>query len=101
MEKKLTFSFEAKVWLYPGDAAWHFVSLPKELARKISVLQEGKIRRGWGAVKVKVTVGKTTWITSMFPDKKSETYLLPLKSEVRKKEGIMHGDTAGVALMTI
>ena len=46
------------------------------------------IKRGWGSVRVKVTLGKTKWDTSIFPDKKSGTYLLPIKAEVRIKEHV-------------
>lgn len=86
-------SFKANVWLYPGHAGWHFVSLPKEVAAKVAAHQEGKPRRGWGAVAATVNVGSTTWKTSIFPDKKSGTYLLALKAAVRKKEGIFAKDT--------
>ncbi len=36
--------------------------------------------------------GETKWKTSVFPDKRTSTYLLPLKADVRKKEGIMSED---------
>jgi hypothetical protein len=86
-------SFKANVWLYPGMSGWYFVSLPKALAEKVKAYQDGKPRRGWGAVAAEVTVGKTTWKTSIFPDKKSGSYLLALKVAVRKKEGIFVKDT--------
>lgn len=91
-------SFKANVWLYPGHAGWHFVSLTKEVAAKVAAHQEGKPRRGWGAVAAAVTVGKTTWQTSIFPDKKSGTYLLALKAAVRKKEGIFVNDKIAVSV---
>jgi hypothetical protein len=91
-------SFPANVWLYPGHAGWHFVSLPKEVAAKVTAHQEGKPRRGWGAVAAKVSVGKTTWKTSIFPDKKTGTYLLALKAEVRKQEGIFMNDKITVSI---
>ncbi|MBP9762590.1 DUF1905 domain-containing protein [Patescibacteria group bacterium] len=40
---------------------------------------------------VLVTVGKTMWETSIFPDKKSQSYLLPMKLEVRKRRGLWTG----------
>ena len=48
--------------------------------------------RGFGSIPVHVTVGKTSWETSIFPDKKSATYVLPLKAAIRKKEGIYAED---------
>lgn len=82
----------AKVWVYPGMAGWHFVTLPKKQSDEIKRIF-GALARGWGSLPVLVTVGKTSWKTSIFPDKKSGAYLLPLKAGVRRKEDIANGDT--------
>lgn len=87
----------AKVWLYPGMAAWHFITLPQKESEAIKELFS-EMKRGWGSLPVKVTIGKTIWKTSIFPDKKAGAYLLPLKAEVRKKEKISEGDTIEVVL---
>ncbi len=94
----MNLSFKANVWLYPGHAGWHFVSLPKDVAAKVSTHQEGKPRRGWGAVAATVHVGSSVWKTSIFPDKKTGTYLLALKAEVRKKEGIFANDSIKIKI---
>ncbi len=52
-----------------------------------------EISRGWGSLRVEVRIGATTWKTSVFPDKKSGTYILPVKADVRKKENIKAGQT--------
>lgn len=87
---KLTFDYKmrARVWLYPGPAAWHFVTLPKKESTQIRSLF-GKSQRGWGSLPVIATVGKTQWKTSIFADKSAGAYVLPLKADVRKKEGIV------------
>ena len=90
--KKKKYKIRAEVWLYPSEtAAWHFVSVPKKESEEIKK-NFGMPRRGWGSVSVSVTVGRTTWETSIFPDKKDGGYILPIKSEVRKKEGISNRD---------
>lgn len=89
---KNKYHIKSKVWLYPGDAAWYFVSIPKKESARIKIDFE-KQKRGWGSLPVKITLGKTIWQTSIFPDKKSGMYLLPLKAEVRKKERIFKGIT--------
>jgi len=88
---KNTYKIQAKVWIYPGVAAWHFVSIPEDQAAQIKEIFFG-MTRGFGSLPVVVTLGKTSWKTSIFPDKKTRTYLLPLKAEVRKKEKISEGD---------
>ena len=85
------------MWLYPGDAPWHFVSIPKNTKEKIDFFF-GHFKRGWGSLPVLATIGKTGWKTSIFPDKKSDSYLLPLKAEVRKKEAIKAGDAINFSL---
>lgn len=86
-----TYKTTLKVWLYDGPAAWHFVTLTKKDSKEIIELF-GDMKRGWGSLPVTVTVGETTWETSIFPDKKTESFLLPLKAAVRKKEGIKEGE---------
>lgn len=95
--KRDTFKFDAGVWLYPGDAAWHFVTVPKKVSANINE-RFGTMRRGWGSLPVEVKVGKTAWSTSIFIDRKSNTYLLPLKSRVRQAEGVIEGDRILVTL---
>lgn len=81
----------AKVWLWGGEmGSWHFAYVDKKYAEDIKSRQ--KNRRGFGAVKVRVTLGKTKWETSIFPSKKDGTYLLPLKESVRVLEGVRDGD---------
>lgn len=95
------FKVKGKVWLYPGDlAAWHFVNVDKEQSAKMREKQ-GKAKRGFGSIPVKVTIGKTTWKTSVFPDKQSATYLLPLKASVRRAEGIEAGELITFTLETV
>lgn len=89
--EKPKYKMKAKVWLYPGAAAWHFMTLPQKQSKEIKKLF-GAMAGGWGSLPVIVTVGKTSWKTSIFPDKKSASYLLPLKAEARKKENIKIGD---------
>lgn len=86
---------KVEVWLYPGMSGWHFVTVPKKPSREIT-WRFGAMERGWGSLPVLVTVGRTSWKTSIFPDKKAGAYLLPLKADVRRKESIAAGDTITV-----
>ena len=91
-----TFTFKAEVWLWSGKVAWHFVTVPLKLSEDIKGFSDGP-RRGFGSIRVKVTIGKTTWGTSIFPEKKG-AYLLPLKADVRKKEHLAVGDAVQVSI---
>lgn len=75
----------------------HFVTLSKPAAAKVRAQSLGP-RRGLGAVGVKVTIGATSWKTSIVPDSKSRSYLLPIKAGVRRREDISAGDTVKVTI---
>ena len=92
-----TFEFAAPLWRYPGADGWHFVSLPPEISTDITDITAG-IRRGFGSVRVAVTVGSTSWRTSIFPDSKTGAYLLPVKKAVRVAERLDVGDQVKVQL---
>lgn len=89
-------AFTAPLWLWNGKASWHFVTLPADQSGMIRMAVPKKA--GFGSVKVKATIGGSTWRTSIFPDAKSGTFLLPVKSEVRKAEGLASGDTLSITL---
>lgn len=68
-------------------SAWRFLALPVKEGKEIKE-KYGKRAKGWGSLPVSVTIGRTSWDTSIFPDKKSGTYVLPLKAKIRKAEDI-------------
>ena len=84
------YRFSAEVWEHDGDGAWHFLSVPEAEADDIEEVASGT-RRGFGSVRVEVTIGTTTWRTSLFPDAKRATYVLPVKRAVREAEGLRVG----------
>lgn len=94
------FSFTAEVWEHEGPAAWHFVSLPEAVADEIEATY-GHQAGGFGSLRVEVTIGKTRWSTSVFPDRKRGTYVLPLKKAVRVAEQLVAGAPAQVSLVVV
>jgi hypothetical protein len=95
--KKKHFKLRSEVVPYPGMGGWHFLYVAKKQSEAIKKDFAG-MKRGWGSLPVMVTLGKTKWKTSIFPDKKAGVYLLPLKADVRKKEGIQAGDSVSFAI---
>lgn len=91
------FRFDAEVWLYSDDGGWHFLTLPAEVSEEIQGRTSGQ-RRGFGSVRVRVTIGATAWTTSVFPDKKRGGYVLPIKKDVRRAEDFAAGDRVDVEL---
>ncbi|HCH24346.1 MAG TPA: DUF1905 domain-containing protein [Oceanospirillaceae bacterium] len=89
-------SFDATVVKYQGKAAWYFASLPVDTSRWIKSMQS--LRHGFGSVRVKVQIGQSEWQTSIFPDSKANTYVLPIKAAIRKQEGIDDGSHVNIHL---
>lgn len=92
-----TYRFRSRLWLYSGKAAWHFITLPHEVTDEIDEIT-APTRRGFGSVRVAVTIGSTNWQTSIFPDTKAESFVLPVKKPVRVAERLTDGDLVDVTL---
>ena len=90
--------FEVDVPLWQVDnGSWVFASLPFDLADEIDDLTRGR-QGGFGSVRVEVTLGPSTWRTSLFPDRRRETFVLPVKRAVRTAADVAPGDTVHVRL---
>jgi hypothetical protein len=94
--------FDAELWLWDARRtdSWTFASLPVEASEDIGELAAGP-RRGFGSVRVRVTVGGSTWTTSIFPDSARGAYVLPIKRAVRRAENLDVGDIATVTIELI
>jgi hypothetical protein len=87
MNGKIKYEFCAKVWQYTSPSGWHFASLPTEIAKEIREALKWQ-EEGWGRLKATAKIGNSEWKTAIWFDTKMNTYLLPLKAEIRKKENL-------------
>ena len=96
------YEFEAPLWLWNGGgaASWHFITLPFDVTDEIDDLTSNATR-GFGSVRVKATIGRTSWTTSIFPSKEQESFILPVKAHVRKAESLSDGTKATVRVELI
>lgn len=92
----MMYRIQAVVWKWPGDMGWHFVTLEKDLSKKIKASAHSY---GAGFVKIRATLGETSWQTALFPHTQSGAYLLALKGPVRKKEGVFEGDRISLSFV--
>lgn len=83
----LKYEFGAKPWRYAGPNGWTFISMPTTMAKEIRDNLKSE-EEGWGRRKAIAKIGNTEWTTAIWFDTKLTTYLLPIKAEIRKKEGI-------------
>ena len=92
----ITVTGPLKIWINEEGSA-HFMSVPVELSGEIKV-HALMMRRGFGSVRVEVTLDDVTWRTSVFPSKSSGGYFLPVKIDVVRKTGVAAGDQVTVEL---
>lgn len=84
MQAKIKYNFSAKLWQHSSPGGWFFVSLPLDVSKEIRENLKWQ-EEGWGRMKASATIGKFEWNTAIWFDKKWNTYLLPIKTEIRKK----------------
>ncbi len=76
------------IW-WRGPAPYHFVALPDPEAARLRVVAS-RVTYGWGCVPATVTLGGTTFTTSIFP--RDGGFMVPLKVAARRAEGVELGD---------
>lgn len=92
-----TWTFEQPIW---RDGAWHFLTVPEDVSDEIEE-RFGATAAGFGSVRVDVTIGASTWRTSLFPSKQQGAYVLPVKKAVRTAEDVHEGDVATVTIRPV
>ncbi len=93
----MIYAFDAELWLYAAETgSWTFATVPPDVSEGLRTLRGPA--RGWGSMRIAATIGQTRWRTSIFPDKRSGGFLLPIKAEVRRAETVAAGDRVRVTL---
>lgn len=99
MTNQRQYTFSGTIWLYSLKGGWHFVTLPHALSAEIRQMYKTE-EKGWGQLAVKAKIGQIEWDTAIWYDTKVNSYLLPIKTEIRKKEKIGEGMTVIVIIVT-
>ncbi len=89
--------FSEVLWKYGGESSWWFIRLPVEDAEDLERFCSHR-KRNFGSIRVTVTIGKTSWQTSLFRDTKSNSYLLPVKAAVRSQEKMIENQSYEVSI---
>ncbi|MFF7985368.1 DUF1905 domain-containing protein [Streptomyces sp. NPDC007901] len=91
----MRFAFDGCVVEWRGPSPYYFVPVPEEESEEIRAVA-AMASYGWGVIPVEAVVGGVVFETSLFP--KDGGYLLPLKSAVRKPQGLAAGDEVRVEM---
>ena len=92
-------SFSAPLWRW-REGTWRFVTVPEAVSDEVDEAV-GDLTGGFGSVRVEVTVGATTWLTSLFPSAEAGAYVLPVKKAVRVAEGLADDAAAEVSIRLV
>ncbi|ANE43160.1 DUF1905 domain-containing protein [Deinococcus puniceus] len=91
----MTFEFSGSIWFWRGPAPWYFISVPTEQSAEIKAASRF-VTYGWGMIPVQAQIGDTAWRTSLFY--KDEHYVIPIRANVRKAEGLEEGEEVTVQM---
>lgn len=91
----MEWTFEGPVIYWRGPAPFYFVPLPDHVLDDLAPVAN-ELTYGWGCIPATVTIGDTTFTTSMIP--KDGGFLVPVKVAVRRAEGIEEGDMVAARL---
>jgi hypothetical protein len=87
------FEFDGEIIYWRGPAPFFFIAVPDEDSQYLKAIS-AMVTYGWGVIPVDVTIGSTTFYTSLFP--KDGRYLVPIRAVVRKAEKLEEGDIVAV-----
>lgn len=99
MTRTHAFGAELFVWDAHQSSSWFFLALPQDVSDELR-LEAGE-PRGFGSVRVEVTVGGSTWSTSVFPSTELGVFVLPVKKAVRTAEDLQDGAQVDVRLRAL
>ncbi len=90
-----TFRFEAEIIHWRGPAPFFYAPVPAQHVANLRQIAR-TASYGWGVVPVEAVIGGVVFKTSLFP--KDETYLLPIKADVRRRTNVTAGDRISVEM---
>lgn len=99
-----SYDFQASIRLRNNGKAttsWHFATIPQAISGAIQSATVSQPRKGRWSLRVEAQIGYMKRKTSIFPDKKSGCYLLPIKVEVRKELWLAENDSVHITITLI
>lgn len=87
MDNKIKYQFCSQMWQYNSPNGWYFISIPKGISKEIRSNLKWQ-EEGWGRMKAIAEINQNNWKTAIWFDTKLDTYILPIKSEIRKSSNL-------------
>lgn len=96
LDEPVELVFSGEIWEWRGPAPFYFVTVAEDVAEELQDLSPA-LTYGWGMIPATVTVGATTFRTSLWP--KDGGYVVPLRDHVRRAEQVAEGDIVTISLL--
>lgn len=97
---KPSFDFTAELTPWESKPNVYFLQVPPDIGAQVNDVPTPP--RGFGSIAVKVTIGATTWSTSIFPiSSLKDSFFLPIKAAVRRTESLELGDAVDVRIQLV
>jgi len=92
-----TYTFDSELWAWSArKELWVFAALPHNVSDEIA--DQPRPPKGFGSVRVKVSIGNSVWATSIFPGVDQGAYVVPIKKAVRTANTLEVGDVVTLTI---
>ena len=86
------FQVKGRVEIFPVKNPWVYIGVPEKYSKILKAFAER------GLIAVRVTLGKSSWDTSLMP-MGNGTHFIPLSAKIRKVERIEIGDIISISFV--
>jgi len=93
--ERMDVEFRGVLWFWRGPSPFHFITVPEDDCAQLDAAF-AVVSYGWGMIPVTAQIAGTEWTTSLYP--KDGSYIVPVKADVRRAEGLAVGDQVAVRL---
>ena len=98
MDGKIKYHFSGELWRDKSENGWYFVTVPSNYSEEIRSNLRWQ-EEGWGRMKAIAIINGLKWDTSIWFDSKGKSYILPVKSEIRKKLSLKENNSITVSIL--
>ncbi|MEY2672112.1 MAG: hypothetical protein RL687_536 [Candidatus Parcubacteria bacterium] len=92
---KKKYKIHTRLWRWPGDGGWHFVTIEKKIFNEIRAIYPK------GLIRIEVNIGDSIWQTSLLPHTSYGEYLIAIKKSIRNTEGLFDGDMVDISFVIL
>lgn len=90
-----SYEMTAEVWRSEGPGDRYFITLPEDVAQAVRE-KFGGSHQAVGSLPVSVALGRSIWSTSLYADHDSNSYVIAIKDDVRRRELVREGQVVSL-----